>query len=221
MNVTFTRKEQLGKDIFQFFFAPERPLRYQAGQFVEIGLINPKSTDERGSKRWFTLASSPNDEELAIITRVPAAPSTFKQSLLKLRPGDRLRMSEAMGDFVLPKNRQRALVFIAVGIGVTPFKSMVDMLQSKNEERSVELLYAAAEEELLFLDEFKSYCKTTTISGRHLTVEDLLSSVSDLNLKQVYISGPERMVEQFVNDLQSVEVAIGSLVTDYFHGYKD
>jgi len=86
-----------------FYFRPEQPLSYTAGQFTEL-TIPHKRPDERGLKRWFTLSSSPTSELLSITTKFNNdKSSSFKKALFGLKPGAELTMAEPMGDFVLPK----------------------------------------------------------------------------------------------------------------------
>ena len=111
-----------------FFFKSERPLRYVAGQFIELTLPHA-DPDDRGTRRWFTLSSAPSHELISITTKHAEKPSTFKQKLWSLEPGDTVDISEPMGDFVLPKDSTQPLVWIAGGLGITPFHSIVQWLQ--------------------------------------------------------------------------------------------
>lgn len=212
-----------------FYFRPNRTLHYVAGQFTELTLEH--DADDRGQKRWFTLSSSPTDDLLSITTKFASKGSSFKQELLRLQTGQELELAEPMGDFVLPKHMDLPLVFIAGGIGITPFHSMVKYLIDTNQERPITLLYAAVhEEELVFTDLFKKYCKAThfivsepskTWSGEsgRLTMSHI-QDVADIYNSMIYFSGPEPMVESFYKQLTELGVKQHRLVTDYFPGYK-
>src|SRR6185369_15796787 len=102
-----------------FWFRPERPVDYIAGQFTEIYLPH-SGADSRGERRWFTLSSSPTDALVSITTQfIPTEGSTFKKELFGLRPGAALKLADPMGDFVLPKDPSIPLLFIAGGLGIT------------------------------------------------------------------------------------------------------
>ena len=50
--------------------------------------------------------------------------------------------SQLAGDFILPEDKNKKLVFIAGGIGVTPFRSMIKYLIDKNEKRDIIIFYS-------------------------------------------------------------------------------
>lgn len=233
MKVIFEHKEEVAKNIYSLWFRPEKPVRYTAGQFTELHL--PLSEpDERGDKRWFTLSSSPTEELLAITTRLdPHRPSAFKQHLFSLAPGAELSFAESMGDFVLPQKKDIPLVFIAGGIGVTPMRSMVKWLIDSDEQRQINLLYAAKKLEhvacrelfenapidfdIILSEPAKGWVGR---SGR-LTSDMILELPGVRQDALVYVSGPEPMVEALYKELQEKGVAKHRLVMDYFSGYTD
>lgn len=233
MNVIFDHTEDTAEHIKTFWFKPDTPVSYTAGQFTEIYL--PHDTpDNRGIRRWFTLSSSPTEPMVSITTKFSTQQSsTFKQTLAKLVPGTPLKLAQPMGDFVLPKDASRPLVFVAGGIGVTPMRSMVKYLLDKKEKRDIQLIYAATKrEELAFQMLFRDYgvALTTVIKDApagytgetgSLTAERILQLVrpQDKNTALFYLSGPEPMVEALTKDLQKQGVHKHRIITDYFPGY--
>ncbi len=210
------------KDIQTFHFEKPSSFRYNAGQFIELYLPHEKP-DERGEKHWFTLSSSPAQPELSITTRYFGnTSSTFKHKLFALRPGDQVDISEPMGDFVLPKNKKRPLIFIAGGIGVTPFHSMLQWLDDIKETRDVQLLYAAhSTEDLIFTDLFERLdIDFITLVGKRLVAKEALEVIGDSDGKMIYLSGPEPMVETLDKDFLQLGIQRTQLVTDYFPGYS-
>src|SRR4051812_20502813 len=115
MNVTFDHSQEEASGIRTFFFKPEQPVHFTAGQFAEWIIEHPRA-DKRHSKRWFTISSSPNSELVTLTTKhAPEKGSSFKEALFHLKPGEQITMSEPMGDFVLPKLIQTPLIFVAGG----------------------------------------------------------------------------------------------------------
>ncbi len=214
-----------------FYFKPERRMDYTAGQFTEFQL--PHNTpDDRGIKRWFTLSSSPTDEFLSITTKFAGkSASTFKKTLWQLPMRTQLDFAEAMGDFVLPKDASIPLVFVAGGLGITPFHSIVSYLLATGEKRTIEVILAFnTKEDVLFEDLFKAYGVTPTIvlsdppsswtgESGHLSAERILSLVENAQDKRLYVSGPEPMIETLENDLLAGGVDKNNLVLDFFPGY--
>lgn len=231
MNVTFDHSEDIAQSIKTFWFKPERPVKYTAGQFTELYLPHDNA-DNRGQRRWFTLSSSPTDEMLSITTKfAPEHSSTFKQALLQVKPGTPLKLADPMGDFVLPKDASIPLVFVVGGIGVTPVHSMVKYLIDTKERREIQIIYAVTHiMEVAFEPMFKEYgVKWTMIvkepppsySGEtgSLDANRILQLAPDDGLTLYYLSGPEPMVEAFTKDLKDKGVNKHRIITDYFPGY--
>lgn len=135
------KKEQLTKTVWEFWFGGERLPNWQAGQYMEW-ILPHSNPDKRGTRRFFTLASSPTEKELMIATKIIEPASTFKVALKNLNIGDSIIARGVDGDFVLPKSQQEKLVFIAGGIGITPFRSMIKYLLDTGEKRDIVLLYS-------------------------------------------------------------------------------
>ncbi len=214
----------VAKNIQTFTFEPASPIDHLAGQFITMFIEHPDA-DDRGVRRWFTLSSSPTEPGISITTKLAAAkPSTFKQALFALKPGDTVAMLPAEGDFILPDDPALQLIFIAGGMGITPFRSMVKYLIDKNEKRSITLLYGLqTADEMLFEDLFKSYpCldfKPTV--GERFTTDGLMKTIGSPAGKLVYLSGPEPMVEALADSLVAAGLPAAQLKSDYFPGFEN
>lgn len=231
MQVTLDHTKDEAANIRTFYFRPEKPVHYTAGQFIELTLKHPRP-DKRGVKRWFTLSSSPTDELLSITTKFAGdKSSSFKRTLFKLQPGAQLTMSEPMGDFVLPKLIQTPLVFVAGGIGITPFHSILTWLTATKEQRPIKLLYGVRnEDEIVFQDTFAKAGVPPTIvvsepspawggeRGR-LSAELILDLTKPSDDTLVYVSGPEPMVEALEKDLRKSGLRKDQFVGDFFPNY--
>lgn len=232
MNVTFDHTKIEGSNIYTFYFAHAGNVDYVPGQFIELSLPHD-FPDDRGQKRWFTLSSSPTEKLLGITTRIDSeSPSTFKQALVSLSEGQEVTMADPMGDFVLPIDKKRRLVFIAGGIGITPYRSMVKWLIDNEENREIELIYGVNDvNDAVFIELFSEYglnvqiVPTTTPSNwlgesGQLDTGIIRKLISDFSNKLFYISGPEQMTEKIHAVLKDAGVPKSDLVGDYFPGYK-
>ncbi|MET0779681.1 MAG: FAD-dependent oxidoreductase [Candidatus Saccharimonadales bacterium] len=232
MNVIFNHSEDVAENIKTFWFRPEKPVRYTAGQFIELYLPHDNA-DNRGQRRWFTLSSSPTDPMLGITTKFAGdTSSTFKKTLFSLKPDTPLMMAEPMGDFVLPKDSTIPLVFVAGGIGVTPMHSMIKYLHDSKLTRDIHLIYAVTHlMELAFVPLFEEFGLTLTVvvkdppssyTGENgsLDASRILKLAPDDGKKMYYLSGPEPMVEAFTKDMKHMDVNKHRIVTDYFPGYQ-
>lgn len=222
MKASLVRLEQEAANITTFFFRPERPLRYTAGQFIELTLPHP-DPDDRGVKRWFTVSSAPGHELITITTKHADKPSSFKKELWQLEPGAEVDISEPMGDFVLPKDASRQLVFIAGGIGITPYHSIVQWLLQTHQTRPIQFIYSVhSDDELVFRSTFDQPFieRCELIGGEKLTATEINTLVGGLDQKQLFISGPEPMTEALVEQFKtSYGLNQDQLITDYFPGY--
>lgn len=229
MQVTLEYIEDLSPEIKTFWFKKPTGFNYIAGQFIELYL--PHKADSRGQKRWFTLSSAPTSNLISITTKIIPKSSSFKKILASLNPGDEITMSDTMGDFVLPRKKDTPLVFIAGGIGITPFHSILTELTNKGEKRNISLIYAAKnQQDLVFIEELSKNSKLlpllsnppknwSGLSGT-LTAERILHIAEINDSTKVYLSGPEKMVESITKDLKE-HLNPEQIITDYFPGYNN
>lgn len=231
MQVTFVGSEKIAHNIRSFYFKPDQPVRYIAGQFIELHLPHPNK-DKRGEKRWFTLSSAPSEEFLAITTKLtPIVGSSFKNTLQNLKENSKLFMASPIGDFVLPKSPQIPLIFVAGGIGCTPFRSIIAELQLSQQQRDITLLYGTSSVELVaFKTIFSKLGKKFIVQltepspdwkGRigRLSADSVLNLPKISSAHYVYLSGPEPMVETMYKDLKKQKFNKHQIYTDYFPGY--
>ena len=207
-------------------------MHYTAGQYTELHLPH-KNPDDRGIKRWFTLSSSPDSEFLTITTKYAGddKSSSFKKALFRLKPETELDMADPMGDFVLPKLIQTPLIFVAGGIGITPFHSILGWLANTGEQRPIKLLYGVRnEDEIIFQETFdKAGVQPTIVVGEpsaawggergRITAELILGLEKPSEDTLVYVSGPEPMVQGLAKDLHKAGLDKRQIVSDEFPNY--
>ena len=100
MKLKLAARKKESPGVESFIFKPEKPLVWKAGQFLHY-VLNHSSTDDRGSDRWFTIASAPCEKHVMITTRFDSKrSSTFKKTLKALKPGDTIEISDLDGDFI-------------------------------------------------------------------------------------------------------------------------
>jgi ferredoxin-NADP reductase len=152
-------------------------------------------------------------------------PSSFKNKLSWMQMGDKIFAGQLAGDFTLPRDKAKKLVFMAGGIGVTPFRSMVKFLIDSGEKRDAVLLYAVkAEEEIayrhLFIEaEAKIGLKTEYVVGKFIDEGLVKDKIQDWQERIFYISGPDAMVRSYKKMLIKMGVSRLHIVTDYFPGF--
>jgi ferredoxin-NADP reductase/Na+-translocating ferredoxin:NAD+ oxidoreductase RnfD subunit len=227
---------RLSPDIYEFVFSVDKMFKFLPGQYLEWTLAHDKS-DVRGNRRYFTIASSPTEVDLRMGVKFYPHSSSFKTSMLAMDQNSTIVASQLSGDFVLPKDRNIKCVFIAGGIGVTPFRSMIKYLIDTNDRRSITLFYAnKTVDEIVYRDIFDAAesqlgIKTlyllsdlehipqnwSGIAGR-LDSAIISREVPDYLHTRFYLSGPHGMVEAYQEVLASMGVKHREVITDYFPG---
>lgn len=211
----------------RFIFTPEKPIKWKAGQFIHYTLPHDNA-DDRGNERWFTISSAPFENEVWLTTRInPDKSSSFKKTLLNLKPDDIIETDKPDGSFVI-EDTSKKYIFVAGGIGITPFRSIINQLHHDGKEMNIELLYANRDSENIpFKDELESISNEhenfniTYFSGDKKIDESVLMEFgAKLSDPVYYVSGPEPMVEAFKDILVNMGIKEDRMKFDYFPGYE-
>jgi ferredoxin-NADP reductase/Na+-translocating ferredoxin:NAD+ oxidoreductase RnfD subunit len=230
------RKSKMASDIVDFVFRPAQRLVFEPGQYMEFTLAHAKP-DSRGNRRFFTLASSPTEENLHLGVRFYANSSSFKKALYRIDGRAKIMAGQIAGDFTLPRDPRQKLVFIAGGIGITPFRSMLKYLLDMNQRRDIVLIYAnRTAEEIAYKDilgEVQTqlgikafYTLTDTkalprnwrgLVGR-IDVHMIQAVVPDYEERTFYLSGSLDMVRTYEHILKNMHVKNERIKKDFFPG---
>ena len=230
--LTLERIERSAADSYDFIFRSPKKLAFRAGQYLEwtLRLDHP---DSRGNRRTFTLASAPTEGTIRLGVRFHPEGSAFKRALAAMRPGDTIQASQIAGDFVLPRDRKEKLVFIAGGIGITPFRSMLQHLIDRDERRVITVLYGirrrediayrdvldAAESRLGIRTVYAVSQETSRGQQRGAIDADLVrEAVPDYRERTFYVSGSGAMVAAIRTLLIAMGVERARIRTDFFPG---
>jgi|ERR1043166_1967537 ferredoxin-NADP reductase len=224
MQLTLISKKLETKDAMSFIFHPEKPMTWRAGQYLHYFLEHPHP-DSRGTERYFSIASAPHEKNVMVTTRLADQGSSFKSALQRFEPGAKIRADGPEGDFVV-EDAAKDFVFIAGGIGITPFRSVLLDLDHRRQPIKVQLLYANRTDDFPYKIELENLAAKQSglridyiVSPRRLDEETIPKSVPDLVGPLFYVSGPEPMVEALEKLLQKIGVPKGHIKTDYFPGY--
>lgn len=237
-NITapFLKKEQLTSDTWSFFFDKTKdPFTYFPGQYTRMILPND-SADDRGTSRFFTLSSSPLEDYFTITTRM--IQSTFKKTLGSLQPGTQVTCFGPLGTFFLQETEESPLVFLAGGIGITPFYSMISYIFGKQLPFNITLLVSfSSVSEMLF------YKELTTIAEKNQQIKVIYTvtrpeekhrwdgetgSISDSLIRKYvprymksiyYVVGPSTMVEGTKETLIRMGIPPEQILIENYPGY--
>lgn len=226
MKLTLIERKETAPDTTSFIFKSEDPnFTWLAGQFLKYHIEDP-SPDSRKNDRFFTIASSPLEKVISLTTKfVPDDGSSFKKDLQNFKVGDTIEARGPGGDFII-EDPEKSYVFVAGGIGITPFRSIIKDLDLKNSPINITLLYASRAPEVAFKDELEEIAKRHPEFKIHYAIDPqkidetfIKQKVADLQTPIFFVSGPEPMVEALEKLLLEMGVKDEKVKRDYFPGY--
>jgi ferredoxin-NADP reductase/Na+-translocating ferredoxin:NAD+ oxidoreductase RnfD subunit len=231
--LTLERIEETAADTYDFVFKSPRKLAFRAGQYLEWTLGLDRA-DSRGNRRYFTLASAPTEESVRLGVKFYEASSAFKRGLAGMAPGDTIHAAQIAGDFTLPANREKRLAFIAGGIGITPFRSMLQYLLDRGEARPIIVLYGSERrEDIAYRDVLDAAERELGIWTVYAVAKDAVrgqypgyidaklvqKAIPDFKQRIFYISGPQAMVKSISDKLVRMGVRRSCIKVDFFPGF--
>jgi ferredoxin-NADP reductase len=229
----FKEKREIARKTIEFHFEKPQDLMHIPGQAINISLPELHYPDEKGPQRTFTIASAPREEDLFVTTRNTG--SGFKKTLAELSSGTVVEYSGPMGSFTL--DLQFPAVFIAGGIGITPFHSILfDDLESKYDFALVLLYSNSTLDRAAYHDEFEKlqqkgsfdfrYILTLTRADfswqgerRRIDIDFIGNYVPDLSQSYFYVCGPPGLVQETTRILKTADIAEEKIRFEAFWGY--
>ena len=228
---------EVAEGTMAFYFEKPSGFEFKPGQAADLTLLNPPETDSEGNTRTFSIASAPYESQLMFVTRM--RDTAFKRSLKKVPLGTPVQMSSAMGSFTLHKNSGKPAVFLAGGIGITPFFSVV---RQADRDRLAHKLYLFDSnhrpEDAPFVETLQSmertnpnfrFIGTMTDMPRSkkawvgetsaISKEMLSKYLSNLQGPVYYIAGPPDMVAAMRQMLVASSIDEDEIRTEEFAGY--
>ena len=240
MKLTLKRKLEEAKGTVSFFFETEREIKYLPGQFVYVKLPALNYPDKRGTTRHFTISSSPTEgKEISITTRVREE-SGYKKTLNELKEGSVVDGEGPNGTFIIDEAETGPHVFLAGGIGITPFRSAIKYAVDKKAEAPMHLIYSnSVPEEITFREDLEKWSRVHPSLKLDLTVSKpelsktpwkgitgridggLISKLVDIpSFKGTFwVCGPPPMVSAVEEALEKLKVPSSSVRSEKFTGY--
>ena len=209
MEIKFISKANIVGDIWEFRFSKPSAFLYQAGDYVDFTVPNVAA-------RMLSMSSNPRESELIFTMRIVKNSSAFKQALSTLKPDNVCLISPAIGNFNLPII-PKPILFIAIGIGITPYRSL--LLEESLPEDS-RLIYTARAREHIYEDIItKSKIDYTKREGR-LQLDQIAMSTPDFKQRIIYLAGPEPACVKLYAELLQAGLKRSQIKLEYFPGYK-
>jgi ferredoxin-NADP reductase len=205
------------------------------GQYFWVELPDRGHEDERGLRRHISIVTSPNERGvLGLATRIRE--TAFKQTLNELAVGDEVIVEEPKGDLHLPEDTSKQYVFIAGGIGITVFHSMLHYIAEEALPYRITLLYSNRDREsTAFYDELLEFERRidglkvvftmtddSSWDGETGRIDaDFIRAHEDGELADCsyIVSGPPGMVNDVADTLEGEGVPEEQVIRSRFAGY--
>jgi ferredoxin-NADP reductase len=234
---TLLGRTRVADGTMAFRFEKPKHFEFKAGQYIDLTISDAEHGISGRLTHTFSIASSPLDEDLLVATRMRN--SVFKQALAVLPIGSEARIAGPMGSFRLHNNTARAAVFLAGGIGIAPFLSMLSFATQEKLGHPLVLFYAnrhfkeAAFIEILWKLEranprFRFVPTLTRLPNNggpwkgktgHISSEMLQAHIGVVRGPIYYIAGPPAMVAATSQTLSNAGVNEDDVRTEEFAGY--
>lgn len=233
----FLKKEDIAAGTKAFHFEKPEGFSFIAGQYLNWKLIDPKETDEEGTRRFFSITASPHEADLFFTTRM--RDTAFKRQIDQLKPGDPIEVYGPSGHLILHEDSNIPAVFLTGGIGVTPCRSIIMDATYKNMPHKIFMFYSNRRpEDTAFLQElldvqnknpnFKLIGTMTEMEKSQMPWngeagvidKDMIAKyIGDLKQPNYYIAGPPGMVEAMVKMLVEAGIPYEKINSENFTGY--
>jgi ferredoxin-NADP reductase len=231
------KRELVAENTMAFFFDKPASFEFKAGQSLDLTLINPPETDEKGNTRPFSIASAPADADLMIATRM--RDSAFKRVLSSAPFGLDVKIDGPFGSFTLHKNATKPALFFAGGIGITPFFSIALDAARNRLPHPIYLFYSNRRpEDAPFLDRLQALARENANFHLIATMTEMAKSnrawsgetgfiddkmvrkhVADPSSAISYLAGPPAMVAAMRQMLVTAGADEDNIRTEEFSGY--
>lgn len=218
MTGKLTSRRVLAQNAYEFTFALSKPLVFDPGQYVTVTLHNLKS-DPKGPGRIFSIVNSPSDNKiLKILFRSTGSP--YKNHLLKMKIGEKVKISDPVGIFNPPKSPKAPVIFLAAGIGIAPFMSIFTLSEVEGLPYPATLFYAnKTKKDIPYLDKMpKESILVYTRGGKRLDLDLVKKTVKNWREGLFFIAGPPEFIENFEQQLIASKINPKSIYREAFDG---
>lgn len=242
MKLTLVKKVTEAKDTKSFFWKPEKKVSWLPGQYYYFTLPRLNYDDTRGATRHFTISSSPTENEIVLTTKIREE-SGYKKTLDEIKIGESIEGDGPSGTFILNESKDEPQVFLAGGIGITPFRAFIKYAADSSLTTPLYLVYACSTpEEIVFKKELEKLQKeylnfkfVLTISSPQKSTEEWSGNVGRIDEKLIvkttsnwnvdiknttfWVCGPPGMVSAMEVVLNKLKISPEKIMSEKFTGY--
>ena len=229
---------EISEKTIEVIFERPKNFKFIPGQYIQVSLEKLKEPDFKGRYRLLSLASSDQKKnEISVAYR--DSDSGFKKTLKNMAVGEKVKIEGPFGDLVLPRildedendssiqnTDDNHYVFIAGGIGITPFISILRSLKDAGISRNITLIYGNRNEaSATYIEELRQMNDVGFISlvetFERISEGLIKNSINDLNSKNWLVVGPPEMVSAVKNILINLKIDANKIIVESFDGYTN
>jgi ferredoxin-NADP reductase len=231
------QRDEVAEGTMAFRFDKPPGFAFKPGQAIDLVLPGEPAADAQALRHTFSLVSAPFQDELAVATRM--RDSAYKRALKSLPLGASVQVEGPFGSLTLHKDRARAAVFIAGGIGITPFMSILRQAAKDQLPQELAMLYSNRRpEDSAFLEELEELQRLNSRFRLVATMTEMAKSdrawkgetrLIDAGLVKsagaklaapiYYLAGPPAMVDAMRKTLESAGIDEDDVRSEEFYGY--
>lgn len=194
-------------------------MNYKPGQFI---FINFSSSEVSNEEHPFSLTSSPNEPLISIL---PKESGDYTSKLKNLKNGTIAKIEGPFGAFSYQNSPREKQIWIAGGIGITPFVSMAKSFSHKNGYETTLYYITKTKKEAVYLKELSQLSKNLpnlkikhlhTDTGERLTAIKVSQEISDYKKRDIFICGPTPMMKDLREQFNKLGVRNAHIITEEF-----
>lgn len=230
--LTLTSRREIARDTIELHFQKPEGFQFKAGQYGGFTLMHAKQLEPTNLNRRFSLANAPDDETIVVTTRLQQ--SAYKKELNALEIGGTIKFAGPIGNFVLHDDASQPAVFIAGGIGITPFYSMLKQAALEQSKREFILFYGNQTlADAAYINELKNLrlanftfvpvladgSEPLPFESGYISYELIKKYVANLAKPVFYVCGSPAMVGALKETLKELDIADEQIKVEDFPGY--
>lgn len=231
MKLELVKKVKEAKDTKSFFWKPKDAIDFKPGQYYYYTLSKLSYPDDRGPTRHFTIANSPTESGLIFFTTRIRDESGYKKTLDELPIGSVIDGEGPQGTFIFDSSYKNN-VFLAGGIGITPFRCFIKYNIDLKLNIPVHLIFSNSGSEFVYKKELDLWQKNhnflkidyfDSIKEGHLDglkiKKTMKKDVFNIIDSTPWLVGPPAFVSGVEDVLEQMGVKFDRILTEKFTGY--
>lgn len=223
ISAAFLSKEIIATNTTAVQFHLNESFSFSPGHYVTITISQLSHLPMREQFRDFSITSSPDELPILTIT-FRNSDSAFKRALLSMSEGQLVSVQGNKGLFTLPDSIDgKKLCFIAGGVGITPFISMIRYMSHHNVPvKPVVFYFNRDRESAPYLSELEGYGSQITLVNTFGLLDErpFVAHTAETDGALWYIAGPPGMVMAAREVLAKQNVDESHIKTEEFTGYE-